>query len=147
MAMLNIYINSEIKAGQFIENPESSFEGFLDWYKNRSDKAVNKLKTQKGRLRRLDQHLKSLLEFVNKKEDILNFFRVSRLLFDAKNIFIEKYNNAVYNTKHFIDEGEGVLRVTSPEGYVAVDRDGNAVKLVNRLDFSSANFQKDKPGS
>jgi hypothetical protein len=144
MAMLNIYINSEIKAGQFIENPESSFEGFLDWYKNRSDKAVNKLKTQKGRLRRLDQQHKSLLEFVNKKEDILNLFRVSRLLFDAKNIFIEKYNNAVYNTKHFVDDGSGDLVATNPEGYVAVDHTGNGVKFVDRLEFSRANFAVDK---
>ena len=144
MAMLNIYINSEIKAGQFIENPESSFEGFLDWYKNRSDKAVDKLKTQKGRLRRLDQQHKSLLEFVSKKEDILNLFRVSRLLFEAKNIFIEKYNNAVYNTKHFVDDGSGDLVASNPEGYVAVDHTGNGVKFVDRLEFSRANFAVDK---
>ena len=46
-----------------------------------------------------------LQSFENKKEDILNLFKVSRLLFEAKNIFINKYNNAVYNTKHFVDDG------------------------------------------
>jgi len=40
-----------------------------------------------------------------------------------------------------------VLKVTNPEGYVAVSDDGNAVKLVNRLDFSASNFQSGKPGS
>ena len=29
---------------------------------------------------------------------------------------------------------------TNPEGYVAVDRTGSAVKLVDRLEFSRANF-------
>jgi cytidyltransferase-like protein len=144
MPMLNIYINSEIKAGQFLEDPEDSFEGFLDWYRNRSDKAIEKLKTQKGRLRRLNQQHESLLEFVNKREDILNLFRVSRLLFEAKNIFIEKYNNAVYNTKHFVDDGSGDLVATNPEGYVAVDHEGNGVKFVDRLEFSRANFLVDK---
>ena len=80
----------------------------------------------------------------DKKEDILNLFRVSRLLFEAKNIFIEKYNNAVYNTKHFVDDGSGDLVVTNPEGYVAVDHQGNGVKFVDRLEFSRANFAVDK---
>jgi len=62
------------------------------------------------------------------------------LLSQAKQIFINKYNNAVYTTKHFIDAGDGTLKVTAPEGYVSISRDGNAVKLVDRLEFSRANF-------
>jgi hypothetical protein len=34
-------------------------------------------------------------------------------------------------------------RRTSPEGYVAIDHIGNAVKLVDRLEFSMANFSPD----
>ena len=34
-----------------------------------------------------------------------------------------------------------VFKVTAPEGYVAIDsEDGSAVKLVDRLTFSHANF-------
>jgi hypothetical protein len=33
--------------------------------------------------------------------------------------------------------------VTAPEGYVAINNDGSAVKLVNRLEFSRANFSSD----
>ena len=33
--------------------------------------------------------------------------------------------------------------VTNPEGYVAINRDGDAIKLVNRLEFSKANFNSD----
>jgi hypothetical protein len=144
MAMLNIYINSEIKSGQFIENPESSLEGFVNWYTTRSDAAIDKLKTSKGQERKRDQQQQTLQTFEGKREDILNLFRVSRLLFEAKNIFIEKYNNAVYNTKHFVDDGSGDLVATNPEGYVAVDHAGNGVKFVDRLEFSRANFLVDK---
>jgi hypothetical protein len=35
------------------------------------------------------------------------------------------------------------FKVTSPEGYVAIDRVGNALKLVNRMEFSKANFSSD----
>jgi hypothetical protein len=32
------------------------------------------------------------------------------------------------------------FKVTGTEGYVAINRDGNAVKLVDRMEFSSNNF-------
>jgi hypothetical protein len=36
-------------------------------------------------------------------------------------------------------------RITAPEGFVAVDKlKGNAVKLVDRLEFSQANFNAAK---
>ena len=62
--------------------------------------------------------------------------------FLAKSIFIAKYDKAVA-TKHFIDNGDGTLRVTKAEGFVAVDHIGNAIKIVDRLGFSAANFQKE----
>ena len=37
--------------------------------------------------------------------------------------------------------------VTGEEGFVAVDRLGNALKLVDRLEFSKLNFGSGKPGS
>ena len=38
----------------------------------------------------------------------------------------------------FLEDEDG-YRVTSPEGFVAI-KDGSAVKLVDRLEFSRANF-------
>jgi hypothetical protein len=47
----------------------------------------------------------------------------------------------------FIRDGKG-YRVTSPEGFVAIDRMSNqAVKLVDRLDFSRSNFTVPKTWS
>ena len=144
MDLLNIYINSEIKGGQFLEDPEKSFLGFKRWYSGRLEKRIDKLKSQRGKMRATEKGQEMLAAFDDKQEDILNLFRVSRLLFEAKNIFISKYNNAVYNTKHFIDDGSGDLVASNPEGYVAVDHIGNGVKFVDRLEFSKANFAVDK---
>jgi len=142
--LLNIYINSEIKGGQFLENPVESFEGFMRWYSLRLEKRIEKLKSERGKLRATQKGEADLQSFQERREDILNLFKVSRLLFEAKNIFIAKYNNAVYNTKHFIDDGSGDLVASNPEGYVAVDHEGNGVKFVDRLEFSRANFMVDK---
>lgn len=144
MDLLNIYINSEIKGGQFLEDPAKSYLGFKRWYSGRLEKRIDSLKSQKGKMRATEKGQEMLAAFDNKQEDILNLFRVSRLLFEAKNIFISKYNNAVYNTKHFIDDGSGDLVASNPEGYVAVDHIGNGVKFVDRLEFSKANFAVDK---
>jgi cytidyltransferase-like protein len=143
-AFLNIYINSEIKSGSFLDNPEKSFEGFINWYSQRAQKKINNLKSDKGKQRATQNAQQTLQSFNERKDDILSIFEVSRLLFDAKNIFIEKYNNAVYNTKHFVDDGSGDLVASNPEGYVAVDHKGNGIKFVDRLEFSRANFAVDK---
>ena len=39
----------------------------------------------------------------------------------------------------FLKTDDG-YKVTAPEGYVAIDSSGGAVKLVDRLGFSHANF-------
>ena len=142
--LLNTYINSEIRQGQFLDNSLKSFENFKNWYQSKIDKKVNTLKTEKGQQRARERGQKQISLFDSRSEDIINLFDISRLLFEAKNIFITKYNNAVYNTKHFIDDGSGNLKVTNPEGYVAVDHIGNGVKFVDRLEFSRANFAMDK---
>ena len=143
-ALLNMYINNEIKAGAFLDEPDKSFSDFVDWYSQRIEKKISKLKSDRGRTRATEAGNQAIAAIENKKEDIINLFKVSRLLFEAKNIFIEKYNNAVYNTKHFVDDGSGDLVATNPEGYVAVDHAGNGIKFVDRLEFSRANFLVDK---
>jgi hypothetical protein len=143
-SLLNIYINSEIKKGEFLKNPNRSFANFITWVQGRIDKKVEKLKTDKGKQRATETGNQQIAMINNNKKDILNLFTVSKLLADAKMIFVNKYNNAVYRTKHFKDDGQGGLAVTAPEGYVAIDRIGNGVKLVDRLEFSRANFAMDK---
>jgi len=138
--LLNIYTNSEIQQGKFLEDAEASFRGFVEWVNNRKDKQVDKLKSQAGKQRSTEAFNKKIAEIKSQEKDIVNLFKVSKLLAQAKQIFVNKYNNAVYNTKHFLDNGDGTLRVTAPEGYVAVSRAGDAVKLVDRLEFSRANF-------
>ena len=57
---------------------------------------------------------------------------------------IPLYINPVNFMKNYLFEPGGDLVVTDPEGYVAIDATGNAVKFVDRLEFSRANFAIDK---
>ena len=147
LPLINIYLNSEIREGSFIEDPEGSFKRFLQWNTNRNQKAIDKLKSKRGRERKTDASTEQLAELKSLDKNIINLFKKSKLLQQAKQIFINKYNNAVYNTKHFFDNGDGTLRPSNPEGYVAINNDGDLVKFVDRLEFSRANFGSGKPGA
>ena len=138
--LLNIYANSEIREGKFLEDADASYKGFMTWMKGRMEKEIAKRKSKVGKQKITEAFKKKLAEINAREADIVAIFKVSKLLSQAKQIFVNKYNNAVYNTKHFLDNGDGTLGVSNPEGYVAVSRDGNAVKLVDRLEFSRANF-------
>ena len=60
----------------------------------------------------------------------------------AKTMIIKKLQRAE-NIGTFLRTPNG-YRVTAPEGFVAIDRIGKALKLVDRLEFSRANFTADK---
>ena len=142
--LLNTYLNQEIRKGEFINDPNKSFETFVNWYKEKIEKAVAKIspKNQDKKRAALTDKLKT---FIGAKDNVINLFKVSKLLSQAKNIFIAKYDKAVA-TKHFIDNGDGTLSVTKAEGFVAVDHTESGIKLVDRLEFSKNNFNAGKPG-
>ena len=56
----------------------------------------------------------------------------------AKTIIIRKLERAE-SIGTFLKTPNG-YKVTAPEGFVAIDRVGKAMKLVDRLEFSRANF-------
>ena len=79
------------------------------------------------------------LDFIDKNKRALYFTIASWIsLQRAKNFLIRKLNQ-IQSIGHFIKTPDG-FKVTNPEGYVAVDRVRGAVKLVDRLEFSRANF-------
>jgi len=143
---LNTYLNSEIRQGEFILDPLKSFERFKNWYQQAVDKSIEKVKRPESKERKKQAGEEKLREFESQKQDIINIFKVSKLLSEAKSIFITKYDKAVA-TKHFIDNGDGTLSVTKAEGFVAVDHTESGIKLVDRLEFSKNNFNAGKPGA
>ena len=55
-------------------------------------------------------------------------------------VIVNKLNRVKQLMDTFVRTSKG-FKVTNPEGYVAIDRvSGNAVKLVDRMEFSYNNF-------
>jgi hypothetical protein len=138
-ANLNTFINTLIRQGRFVDDPDKNFEEFVVWVSNSFDKEIEKLKTEKGKQKKIESKQKNFDYLQTNKMTLVNIFFVSKLLAEIKKVFIGKYNNAI-NSRQFLAQPDGTLKVTQPEGYVAVDHEGNMIKLVDRLEFSRANF-------
>ena len=67
------------------------------------------------------------------------------MLIKSKIIVMRKIAN-LQTTQTFAQEGDDFVP-TSGEGFVAIDRLGNAIKLVDRMEFSRLNFGTGKPGA
>ena len=81
--------------------------------------------------------------FINRNKNSLYFAIASHVtLQNAKNFLVSKLSE-IQSIGHFLRTPNG-YKVTAPEGFVAVDRAAGAVKLVDRLEFSRANFTAEK---
>jgi hypothetical protein len=139
---LNTYINTEIRQGEFLKDIDVSFQQFVEWVEGRLDRKIDSLKSDKGKAKATEAKTQMLSLVEAGKQDIINILRLQILIKQGKDIFIQKYNNIMkgVSMKHYLFNAEGDLVVTEPEGYVAIDQTGNAIKFVDRLEFSKANF-------
>ena len=111
---------------------------FRDYYENTLKMEIDARKTDKAKQKYRDI-LANGLKFINQNKSSLYFAIASHVtLANAKTTLIQKMNQ-IQQIGHYIKTGTG-YRVTAPEGFVAVDRVAGAVKLVDRLEFSRANF-------
>jgi hypothetical protein len=76
------------------------------------------------------------------KAQIVALFDLYNLIVDAKLMIVRKLDKAK-SIGTFLRTADG-YKVTEQEGFVAIDHTGkNAIKLVDRLQFSNANFSPD----
>ena len=120
--------------------------GFIDWYKQRIEAEIAKLKNQdpeKPAVKNRMQKINNNLNFINSNRKGLSSIIVfMNEITNLKMLFIKKLNN-IESIAHFYKTTDG-YEAGSPEGYVAIDHLGGAVKIVDRLDFSRRNFTTPK---
>jgi hypothetical protein len=140
---LKTYINSKVREGEFID--ERLAKQAVKFIKDKLDKEVSKLKSEKGRSRKqmtVDEYLKRLN---GNLDQISVVFRIMALINNIKLFIVQKLEEVQGITSTFIKTKSG-YRVTKPEGFVAIDSfdSGKGLKLVNRMEFSRINFNADK---
>ena len=115
---------------------------FREYYEQILRAEIDSKKTDSGKQKYKDI-LKKNLQFIDKNNQALYFAIASHVtLQNAKNFLVNKLSE-IQSIGHFLRTPNG-YKVTAPEGFVAVDRMAGAVKLVDRLEFSRANFTAEK---
>ena len=115
---------------------------FREYYVNILQAEIDARKTAAGKQKYKDM-MKTNVRYIDRNKNALVMAIASHVtLQNAKNFLINKMSE-IQSVGHFLRTSTG-YKVTSPEGYVAVDKVAGAVKLVDRLEFSRANFTMPK---
>lgn len=133
-----MFINDQVKQGKLPTNANQFVIDFQKFYVNRMQQQIAGLKAQKALALRQEK-IKNMPQFLNRLkrplQAMLNFYKQTQ----AMKIFILQKMNQAMQIGSFSQTDSG-LEVTEPEGFVAVDKAGGAVKLVDRLGFSRRNL-------
>lgn len=136
---IQVFINRNVRAGEHIKDSAKFTNEFMKFYTERTLAGVEELKPTFQVKRH--QKIKDKQAFIQEhQESIYKLIDLYNHLNEIKLLLISKLNT-LDSMKTFIKSGTG-YDITNPEGFVAVGHTGNAVKLVNRLEFSKQNFQK-----
>ncbi len=127
------YLNTYTRAGKPL--PASGkvvqmyFKHFNDWWiKNKGDSDVQK--------KNLRSHLAVIRTSTTVLKNVVDFMSY---LIKAKLMLVKKMNTATGLARTFVRTPNG-LKCVAPEGYVAIDHTGGAVKIVDKMEFSFNNF-------
>ena len=144
LIMIKTYNNSKIRGGEvLIGDADAHTTGLVDFIGGKFRKEIDSKKTEKGKSA-VKERQQSIMKFftTHPKVEINKVFELMKLIIEAKLVIVSKMNKAS-GIGTFLKTETGFL-ATSQEGFVAIDHTGtNAVKIVDRLEFSRANFSPD----
>ncbi len=140
---IETYNNTFVRKGQVIGDTGRHVSGLISWIRGRFQKEIDSRKTDRGKTAQRDK-LNAILEFFSpaNKANLKKMFDLQKLIVQAKLKLINKLDQ-LSSVKTFVKTRNG-YKVTGAEGYVAIDKlGGDAVKIVDRMEFSYNNFSPD----
>ena len=135
--LFKVYFNQVIRSGKIPSTSAAMAAGYGNFIDMKYKTEIAKKKTEKTQ-KAWDKKRQESLKYLNtNKTAVLSAFSSFKSIISAKEIVLNKLKK-IEGVGTFIEDENG-YRVTSPEGFVAI-KDGTAIKLVDRLEFSRANF-------
>jgi hypothetical protein len=141
--LIEQFNNTFVRKGAVIGNTSMHVTKLIKWIQDKYQKEIDKRKTAKGKGVQ-QQKLDEILEFfsVDNKKALVNMIELQKTIVLAKLILINKLDR-LKKIDTFVQTTNG-YKTTGEEGYVAIDTlGGDAVKLVDRMEFSYNNFSPD----
>jgi len=143
LTYIKTYNNTKVREGKIITDTRAHTLGLIRWVEAKLNKDITDVKREDTKKKRIAEKTEIMRFFRSNAGQLKAIFELQNLLVDAKLMIVRKLET-IKSIGTFVRTDNG-FRITAPEGFVAVDKlKGNAVKLVDRLEFSQANFNAQK---
>ena len=141
---IKTFNNTKVRSGEKITNTALHTRELAKWVEAKLNKEILSLKREDVKKRREKEKTEIMRFYRGQAAELQKIFDLQNGIVEAKNMIIKKLQQIKQVTGSFLRTDDG-FKVTNPEGFVAVDKlKGNAVKLVDRIEFSHANFTATK---
>ena len=138
---LKTFFNTYIRQGTPITNTSKLANNFEVYFRDRIKKEIASKKTAAAK-QKYEEILEAGMKILRPNKDGLYFAIATYITFQSAKAVLLRKLNTIQSIGSFLRTKNG-YKVTNPEGYVAIQK-GGAVKLVDRLEFSRANFNMAK---
>jgi hypothetical protein len=143
LTYIKTFNNTKVREGKKITNTNQHTLDLIRWVEAKLNKDIADVKRAETKAKRTKEKTEVMRFFRTNATQLRFIFDLQNLLVDAKLMIVRKLES-IRSVGTFVRTDTG-YRITAPEGFVAVDKlKGNAVKLVDRLEFSQANFNAAK---
>lgn len=139
---IKTYLNSLIRKGTSITEVKDHVSNYVRYIHDyTASKTIAKIKTEKGKKAKIEQRDKIITNVTQNRPTIQAVMEIYANITFAKEMVINKLNTGAKRFPNTFVRTDSGYKVVNEEGYVAIDTiKGNAVKLVDRLEFSYNNF-------
>ena len=141
--LIEQFNNTFVRKGMVIQDSRRHVIALQRWLRAKYKAEMDKRSTERGK-KAQQEKLNAIMAFFSKQNtaSLIAMFDLQKNIVLAKLILINKLN-ALANIDTFVKTSKG-YKVTGQEGFVAIDKlGGDAVKLVDRMEFSYNNFSPD----
>jgi hypothetical protein len=147
LEQIKTFNNTKVRAGQKITNTRQHVSELIKYIEDKLNKEILSAKKEETKKKRITEKNEMMRFYRTNALQLQNIFDLMNLIVEAKNMIVKKLQEMKQVTNTFLRTDDG-FKITNPEGFVAVDRlSGGALKLIDRLEFSQANFNAAKTWS
>ena len=144
LTYIKTFNNTKVREGMEIKDTVAHTNDLIRWVEAKLNKDISDAKKEETKQKRIKEKTEIMRFFRGSARDLKNIFDLMNHLVASKNMIVSKLQQMKQVTNTFLRTDDG-FKVTNPEGFVAVDKlKGNAVKLIDRLEFAHANFNAAK---
>ena len=143
LTQIKTYNNTKVREGQEIRDTRAHVNGLMKYVEDKLNKEILAAKKADTKEKRIKEKTEVMRFYRINAAQLKNIFDLMNMIIEAKLMIIRKLET-IRSIGTFVRTDDG-FRITAPEGFVAVDKlKGNALKLVDRLEFSHQNFNAAK---